>query len=251
MITEKDMQYVLTIANYGNLTKAANALFLSQPALSIHLKQLETSIGTPLFERRGRRMILTYAGEEFVKSAREITMKCFELEDRMQDIGKSCQELSLGQLCFLCSIPNNPTLYNPLKNFDNTVKRKNRILDQMLDDGVITKVDYDEAYQEEIKLNIQEVQKRDYIQTFVSYCAIRELMKKNGFEFKNSFADKEERETYETEYDDAYSTAQQMLLNKGYKIYTSFDLKKQKKLQKAVNHNLSGFPYASGGRTCY
>ena len=48
----------------------------------------------------------------------------------------------------------------------------------MLDDGVITKVDYDEAYQEEIKLNIQEVQKRDYIQTFVSYCAIRELMKK-------------------------------------------------------------------------
>ena len=155
--------------------------------------------------------------------------------------GKSCQELSLGQLCFLCSIPNNPTLYNPLKNFDNTVKRKNRILDQMLDDGVITKVDYDEAYQEEIKLNIQEVQKRDYIQTFVSYCAIRELMKKNGFEFKNSFADKEERETYETEYDDAYSTAQQMLLNKGYKIYTSFDLKKQKKLQKAVNHNLSGF----------
>jgi len=41
MITEKDMQYVLTIANYGNLTKAANALFLSQPALSIHLSSLK------------------------------------------------------------------------------------------------------------------------------------------------------------------------------------------------------------------
>ena len=98
MITEKDMQYVLTIANYGNLTKAANALFLSQPALSIHLKQLETSIGTPLFERRGRRMILTYAGEEFVKSAREITMKCFELEDRMQDIGKNVADVYKRQL---------------------------------------------------------------------------------------------------------------------------------------------------------
>ena len=89
MITEKDMQYVLTIANYGNLTKAANALFLSQPALSIHLKQLETSLGIQLFERKGRRMILTFAGEEFVKSARDITMKCFELEDRMIDIGKN------------------------------------------------------------------------------------------------------------------------------------------------------------------
>ena len=93
MITEKDMQYVLTIANYGNLTKAANALFLS------HLKQLETSIGIPLFERRGRRMILTYAGEEFVKSAREITMKCFELEDRMQDIGKNVAvKLNIGYM---------------------------------------------------------------------------------------------------------------------------------------------------------
>ena len=154
---------------------------------------------------------------------------------------KSSQDLSLAQLCFLSAIPNNPTLYSPLKNFDNTIKRKNRILDQMLEDGVITKVDYDEAYQEKIKLNIQEVKKRDYIQTFVSYCAIRELMQKNGFEFRNSFSDKADEEEYETEYDDAYSTAQQMLLNNGYKIYTSFDLKKQKKLQKAVNSNLSAF----------
>lgn len=93
------MQYVLTIANYGNLTKAAKALFLSQPALSIHLKQLESSIGTQLFERRGRCMVLTYAGEEFVKSAREITMKCFELEDRMIDIGKNVAiKLNIGYM---------------------------------------------------------------------------------------------------------------------------------------------------------
>ena len=75
MITEKDMQYILTIANYGNLTKAADALFLSQPALSIHLKQLENSLGLQLFDRMGRKMILTYAGEEFVKSARSFFPK--------------------------------------------------------------------------------------------------------------------------------------------------------------------------------
>lgn len=154
---------------------------------------------------------------------------------------KGCEELSLGQLCFLSAIPNNPTTYNPVKNYDNTVKRKNRILDQMLEDGVITKVEYDEAYQEKIKLKIQEVKKRDYIQTFVSYCAIRELMAKNGFEFKNSFDTAAEEKEYDAEYEDAYSTAQQMLLNNGYKIYTSIDLKKQKELQKAVNSNLSSF----------
>lgn len=154
---------------------------------------------------------------------------------------KSCQELSLAQLCFLCAIPNNPTLYNPEKNYGNTVKRKNRILDQMLSDGVIDQVEYDDAYNEKIKLNIQEVKKRNYIQTFVSYCAIRALMKENGFEFKNQFEDDKEKEQYEDEYEEQYATAQQMLLNNGYRIYTSIDLKKQKKLQKAVNSNLSGF----------
>lgn len=154
---------------------------------------------------------------------------------------KSCNELSLGQIAFLSAIPNNPSLYDPLKNYDNTIKRKNRILDQMLEDKVITQVQYDEAYNEEIKLNMQEVKKRDYIQTFVSYCATRELMKTNGFEFKNEFSSKAEKKEYEEEYEEEYSVAQQMLKNNGYKIYTSIDLKKQKKLQKAVNANLSGF----------
>ncbi|MBO5486827.1 MAG: penicillin-binding protein, partial [Eubacterium sp.] len=154
---------------------------------------------------------------------------------------KSCQDLSLAQLCFLCAIPNNPTLYDPEKKFDNTVKRKNRILDQMLSDGVINQVEYDEAYNEEIKLKIQEVKMRDYIQSFISYSATKALMKKNGFEFKYSFESDSERDAYEEEYDEAYDTAQQMLKNNGYRIYTSIDLTKQKKLQSAINENLSSF----------
>ena len=124
MITEKDMQYVLTIANYGNLTKAANALFLSQPALSIHLKQLETSLGIQLFERKGRRMILTYAGEEFVKSARDITMKCFELEDRMIDIGKNVAvKLRVGYMVRQVeSDCIHSQLYMPLTDISQTMK---------------------------------------------------------------------------------------------------------------------------------
>lgn len=154
---------------------------------------------------------------------------------------KSCQELSLGQIAFLCAIPNNPTLYDPEKNFDNAVKRKNRILDQMLSDGKINQVEYDEAYNEEIKLKIQQVKKRDYIQTFITYSATRALMKVNGFQFKNEFDTKEEEEIYDSEYNDEYATAQKMLLNNGYRIYTSIDLKKQKELQSAVNSNLSSF----------
>lgn len=154
---------------------------------------------------------------------------------------KSCQELSLGQLVFLCAIPNNPTLYNPETHYDNTVSRKNRMLDQMLSDGEINQVEYDEAYNEKIKLNIQQVKKRDYIQTFVTYSATRALMKVNGFEFKNEFDSEEEKEIYDSEYTNEYATAQKMLLNNGYRIYTSIDLQKQKELQSAVNSNLSSF----------
>ena len=154
---------------------------------------------------------------------------------------KSCQDLSLGQIAFLCAIPNNPTLYDPEKNFDNTVKRKNRILDQMFSDGKINQVEYDEAYNEKIKLKIQEVKKRDYIQTFVTYSATRTLMKVNGFKFKNEFDSENEKEIYDSEYNEEYATAQKMLLNNGYRIYTSIDLTKQKELQSAVNTNLSSF----------
>lgn len=153
----------------------------------------------------------------------------------------SCKELSLSQLCFLCAIPNNPTLYDPIENKDNTLKRRDRILKQMLDDKVITQAEYDIAVNEEIELNITEPVKRNYIQTFVTYCATRKLMELNGFEFRNGFDSEKEEEAYKTEYNDAYAAAQKQLLNNGYRIYTSIDLKKQKALQQAINTNLADF----------
>lgn len=154
---------------------------------------------------------------------------------------KSCSELTLGELTFLCAIPNNPSLYNPIKRYKNTISRKNRILDQMLNDKVINRIEYDEAYSEKIVLNQQEVKKRDYIETFISYCAIRKLMENNGFEFRYSFVDNEDKQQYEESYEDEYAKAQQLLKNGGYRIYTSIDLSKQKELQKAVDSNLKSF----------
>ena len=153
----------------------------------------------------------------------------------------SCKELSLSQLCFLCAIPNNPTLYDPVERMENTLKRRDRILKQMLEDKAITQEEYDLAVDEKIKLNITEPVKRNFIQTFVTYCATRKLMGLNGFKFHNEFDSKKEEEAYKEEYNDAYASAQKQLLNNGYRIYTSIDLKKQKALQQAINTNLAGF----------
>lgn len=154
---------------------------------------------------------------------------------------KSCTELTLGELTFLCAIPNSPSRYDPLKRYKNTITRKNRILDQMLADGVINRIEYDEAYSQKIVLNVKEVKKRDYIETFVTYCAIRKLMQANGFEFRNSFMDKDDKAQYNDLYQQEYNMAEKKLKNKGLRIYTSIDLSKQKALQKAINENLKPF----------
>jgi membrane peptidoglycan carboxypeptidase len=154
---------------------------------------------------------------------------------------KSSSELTLGEICFLCSIPNNPKLYNPIQRKENTENRKKRILDQMLEEGAISNVEYDEAYHQKIKLNIQEVKSRNYIQTFITRCATREIMKTGGFTFRNQFESEEEEASYNELYDDEYAAAQKKLFSAGYRIYTSIDLSIQKKLQKAVNSNLSQF----------
>ena len=49
--------------------------------------------------------------------------------------GKDVNKLSLSQIATLCAIPNNPNLYNPREKLENTLKRRDRILKNMLDDG--------------------------------------------------------------------------------------------------------------------
>ncbi len=154
---------------------------------------------------------------------------------------KGVDELTLGEITFLCAIPNNPTIYDPIDEPDNTVKRKNRILDQMLKDGKITQSQYDEAYNQEIALDLPSIKKKNYIETYVYYCATRALMKAQGFTFRNQFEDEEDKENYDQQYDELYNQCQQSLYNSGYRIYTSIDTKIQKQLQDSVNQVLEGF----------
>lgn len=59
------LDYFITIAETGNLTKAAEILYVSQPSLSQYLKRLENSLGAELFDRNSSPLRLTYAGEKY------------------------------------------------------------------------------------------------------------------------------------------------------------------------------------------
>ena len=82
----KEQEYVCALAENGTITAAAKALFISQPALSIYINNLEKSLGVRLFERVGKQFILTYAGEQYVEKAKTILRLSHELDEKLKDI---------------------------------------------------------------------------------------------------------------------------------------------------------------------
>lgn len=154
---------------------------------------------------------------------------------------KEIASLSLSEIAFLCAIPNNPTLYDPVENIENTLKRRNRILEQMRNDGKISTDTYLEASTEKIVLERPERAKSDYVETYTYYCATRMLMEQQGFVFKTEFASSKEEETYRQEYQELFENCQASLYQKGYRIYTSIDMQMQQELQDSVDGTLADY----------
>ena len=61
----KEQKYVCTLAECKSLTRASERLYISQPALSLYINNVEKNLGAPLFERNGRKFELTWLGKQF------------------------------------------------------------------------------------------------------------------------------------------------------------------------------------------
>ncbi len=68
----RHIQYVLTILREGSITAASKKLFVSQPALSQTLKQIEQDLGATIFDRTTDPISLTYAGQQYVDAALQV-----------------------------------------------------------------------------------------------------------------------------------------------------------------------------------
>ena len=86
-----------TVVNEGSLSKASGRLYMSQPAISGHMKALEQQLGLPLFRRVGRRSVVNRAGEVLYKKAEELFWLAEEIKVEMEDLrGVSNGQLALG-----------------------------------------------------------------------------------------------------------------------------------------------------------
>lgn len=79
-LTLRQLKVFEAVARHLNYTRAAEELFLTQPAVSMQVKQLEEHLGVALFEQLGKRIHLTGGGQEVLGYARAITQQLDELE---------------------------------------------------------------------------------------------------------------------------------------------------------------------------
>lgn len=81
-------------ARHGSFTRAAEELFLTQPTISMQIKQLTKSVGIPLFEQVGKRLYLTEAGRELFATCKEVFNTLTQFEMKVADL----KGLKQGQL---------------------------------------------------------------------------------------------------------------------------------------------------------
>jgi LysR family hydrogen peroxide-inducible transcriptional activator len=93
-LTFKQLRYFEALARHGHFGRAADACAISQPALSMQIKELESELGAALFERGARQVRLTGFGEAFALRVRDILRSA----DELQDLARVSQDGLVGRL---------------------------------------------------------------------------------------------------------------------------------------------------------
>ena len=104
-MTQNELLYILTIAEHGNITRAAQELFISQPSLSESLNKVEQEFGRTIFDRTQEGLIPTAFGLRYLETARNILNRYKRLEADLDEY----RQMRRGKLTF--GIPMNLGTY--------------------------------------------------------------------------------------------------------------------------------------------
>ena len=93
-MTLQQLNYFRVLAKIQHYTKAADILLIAQPSLSYSMSQLEKELNVELFERHGRKIKLSYAGEQFLKYVE----KSLDILDEGTTMLKTLADSSMGEV---------------------------------------------------------------------------------------------------------------------------------------------------------
>ncbi len=107
-MTLQQLKYLVTVAECGNITEAAERLFISQPSLSLAIHNLETEMGVSAFSRTNKGVRITREGEELLAYARQLLEQADIMQehfgknvDRQPKFSVSCQHYSFAVNAFV------------------------------------------------------------------------------------------------------------------------------------------------------
>ena len=112
---EQELEYIYAVHKAGSFSKAAETLHVTQPALSMAVKKIESSIGMSLFDRKARPLELTEAGKIYIASIGKMLAAEEEMNAQIRDIdGLKSGNLCIGGSHFIntCILPKVMTEYS-------------------------------------------------------------------------------------------------------------------------------------------
>ncbi|MFQ5765167.1 MAG: LysR family transcriptional regulator, partial [Rhodospirillales bacterium] len=86
MLTLRQLKLFEAVARLRGFTRAANELGVTQPAVSIQIKHLADEIGLPLFEKAGKQLFLSAAGDELLSASEDILNRLRNLERSLAEM---------------------------------------------------------------------------------------------------------------------------------------------------------------------
>ncbi len=101
MLNLNQLRIFQAVTETQSFTRAAEVVHLTQPGISKHIKQMEEHYGVPLFDRLGKKVALTQAGEILFEATREIMASITAAEQRIEDL----KGLRGGKLTLAASFP--------------------------------------------------------------------------------------------------------------------------------------------------
>ena len=114
-LTIQQLRYAVGIANTGSFNKAAEALFISQPSLTMAVQDLEKQIGITVFNRSNRGVTLTPEGEEFIARANELLNHFKSVVNRYDEESQKKKRFAVSTQHYSFAV----------KSFTNMVKKFN------------------------------------------------------------------------------------------------------------------------------
>lgn len=157
--------------------------------------------------------------------------------------GKEAADLTAYEAAVLVGISNSPSAYDPIRNPDAALEKRNDVLHSMYEVGYLTEEEYHAHTAQSLRIVQEESEgtNENYQSSYAIHCAALELMKLEGFAFQYTFEDKDDYSEYTKRYQTMYNEKNEEIRAGGYKIFTALDSKLQEVLQAQIDAGLSSY----------